>query len=111
MAGLPFAFRKPYPVRLRAVIDGSPAEGAEVWLVNITKNSEYRTKTSVGGVCVADLPNVPAGFEQGDKIQVVIRKGDKMGVTVFEVGTEMLRGVGDIEGSKIHSGMDVGVRA
>ena len=97
-------------MRVRAVIDGSPAEGAEVWLVNITKNSEYRTKTSVGGVCVADLPNVPAGFEQGDKIQVVIRKGNKMGVTVFDVGIEMLRDVGDVSGSKFRSGMDAGVR-
>jgi len=97
-------------VRVRAVIDGSPVEGAEVWLVNITKNSEYRTKTSVGGVCVADLPNVPAGFEQGDKIQVVIRKGNKMGVTVFDVGAELLRDVGDVSGSKFRSGMDAGVR-
>ena len=97
-------------MRVRAVIDGSPVEGAEVWLVNITKNSEYRTKTSVGGVCVADLPNVPAGFEQGDKIQVVIRKGNKMGVTVFDVGIEMLRDVGDVSGSKFRSGMDAGVR-
>jgi len=97
-------------VRVRAVIDGSPVEGAEVWLVNITKNSEYRTKTSVGGVCVADLPNVPAGFEQGDKIQVVIRKGNKIGVTVFDVGAELLRDVGDIDGSKFRSGMDAGVR-
>jgi len=95
---------------VRAVIDGSPTEGAEVWLVNITKNSEYRTKTGVGGVCIADLPNVPAGFEQGDKIQVVIRKGNKMGVTVFDVGAESLRDVGDIEGSKFRSGMDAGVR-
>jgi len=95
---------------VRAVIDGSPVEGAEVWLVNITKNSEYRTKTSVGGVCVADLPNVPAGFEQGDKIQVVIRKGNKMGVTVFDVGAELLRDVGDVSGSKFRSGMDAGVR-
>ena len=110
MAGLPFAFRKPYPVRLRAVIDGSPAEGAEVWLVNITKNSEYRTKTSVGGVCIADLPNVPAGFEQGDRIQVVIRKSNKMGVTVFNVGTELLKDVGDITGEKFYSSMDMGVR-
>ena len=97
-------------MRVRAVIDGSPVEGAEVWLVNITKNSEYRTKTSVGGVCVADLPNVPAGFEQGDKIQVVIRKGNKIGVTVFDVGAELLRDVGDIDGSKFRSGMDAGVR-
>ena len=110
MAGLPFAFRKPYPIRVRAIIDGSPAEGAEVWLVNITKNSEYRTKTSVGGVCIADLPNVPAGFEQGDRIQVVIRKSNKMGVTVFNVGTELLKDVGDIIGEKIYSSMDVGVR-
>ena len=97
-------------MRVRAVIDGSPVEGAEVWLVNITKNSEYRTKTSVGGVCVADLPNVPAGFEQGDKIQVVIRKGNKIGVTVFDVGAELLRDVGDVSGSKFRSGMDAGVR-
>jgi len=103
-------FRKPYPVRLRAIIDGAPAEGAEVWLVNITKNSEYRTKTSVGGVCVADLPNVPAGFEQGDKIQVVIRKSDKIGVTVFNVGAELLKDVGDITGEKFYSSMDMGVR-
>ena len=103
-------FRKPYPVRLRAIIDGAPAEGAEVWLVNITKNSEYRTKTGVGGVCVADLPNVPAGFEQGDKIQVVIRKSDKMGVAVFNVGAELLKDVGDIMGEKIYSSMDMGVR-
>ncbi|RLC76881.1 MAG: hypothetical protein DRI61_12495, partial [Chloroflexi bacterium] len=93
-----------------AIIDGAPAEGAEVWLVNITKNSEYRTKTGVGGVCVADLPNVPAGFEQGDKIQVVIRKSDKMGVAVFNVGAELLKDVGDIMGEKIYSSMDMGVR-
>ena len=105
-----FLFRRPYPVRVRAIVDGSPVEGAEVWLVNITKNSEYRTKTGVGGVCIADLPNVPAGFEQGDKIQVVIRKGDKMGVTVFDVGIELLRDVGDVSGSKFRSGMDAGVR-
>jgi len=110
MAGLPFAFRKPYPIRVRAIIDGSPAEGAEVWLVNITKNSEYRTKTSVEGVCVADLPNVPAGFEQGDRIQVAIRKGDKIGVAVFNVGTELLKDIGDITGEKFYSGMDMGVR-
>ena len=106
----PFLFQRPYPVRVRAVIDGDPTEGAEVWLVNITKNSEYRTKTGVGGVCVADLPNVPAGFEQGDKIQVIIHKGDKMGVTVFNVGAELLRDVGDLTGVKFYSSMDMGVR-